>query len=145
MLSISHFVLLLCYYYGLFCFVNVTVVCTQLTCRSQRKNISPPYCSKQRIVLIIPFCFTCHTFGLILSVISRAPCRRPRTETRNTQGMWVATRGHLQYLARKCQYLSYTDKSSLGFVEKFSVSIEMFSSKCKTTKVSEKNRSKWNF
>ncbi|CAM9164229.1 unnamed protein product [Scytosiphon promiscuus] len=53
----------------------------------------------------------------------------------NNQGFWMATQGQLKYLQRQCQYLRYTEKSSLPFVEKFSGSLEMFSPMCHNTKV----------
>eukprot|EP00752_Nemacystus_decipiens_P001812 g1750.t1 len=53
----------------------------------------------------------------------------------NNQGFWMATQEQLKYLQRQCQYLRYTDQSSLPFVEKFSGSLEQFSPVCHTTKV----------
>lgn len=55
-----------------------------------------------------------------------------------SQGMWMATQEQLKYLMRQCQYLRYTEKSNLPFVEKFSGSLEMFSPECHNTKASEK-------
>ena len=52
------------------------------------------------------------------------------------QGFWMATQEQLKYLQRQCQYLKYTDKSALPFVEKFSGSLEQFSPACHTTKAS---------
>lgn len=48
----------------------------------------------------------------------------------------MATQEQLKYLQRQCQYLRYTDKSTLPFVEKFSGSLEQFSPACHTTKAS---------
>ncbi|CAN0383966.1 unnamed protein product [Ectocarpus sp. 12 AP-2014] len=53
----------------------------------------------------------------------------------NNQGFWMATQEQLKYLCRQCQYLRYTDQSSVPFVEKFSGSLEMFSPPCHATKV----------
>lgn len=52
----------------------------------------------------------------------------------------MATQEQLKYLQRQCQYLRYTEKSSLPFVEKFSGSLEMFSPVCHNTKASKTDR-----
>ena len=86
----------------------------------------------------VPFIPLCVCVCVLFVYLCRSPCRPPshpaRLNEKRKQGMWLATREQLRYLERKCRYLRYTDKSALGFVEKFSGSIEMFSSGCQTTK-----------